>query len=74
MINAKIKTRDELVAICEEFRKQNMKIGFTSGAFDLMHAGHVDYLEKAKIECDKLIVGINTDKSVINTGASCDEA
>ena len=50
--------------ICKAFRKQNKKIGFTSGVFDLIHAGHIDYLEKAKSICDILIVGINSDASV----------
>ena len=60
----KIKSREELAHLCEVFRKQNKKIGFTSGVFDLIHAGHVDYLEKAKGMCDVLIVGINSDASV----------
>ncbi len=64
MIGDKIKTRDELAFLCEQFRKQNMVVGFTSGAFDLLHAGHVDYLEKAKSYCDKLIVAVNSDDSV----------
>ncbi len=41
-----------------------MVVGFTSGAFDLLHAGHVEYLEKAKAQCDILIVGLNSDDSV----------
>ncbi len=64
MINDKIKTRDELIPLCQHFRKQGITIGFTSGAFDLLHAGHVDYLEKARALCGKLIVGINTDESI----------
>ena len=39
-------------------------IGYTSGVFDLLHAGHVDYLEQAKQHCDHLIVGINANSSV----------
>jgi len=60
----KIKTREELAALAQELRRQGKKIGFTSGAFDLLHAGHVDYLEKAKALCDVLIVGVNSDASV----------
>ncbi len=60
----KIKGREELAELCEGFRKQGKKIGFTSGVFDLIHAGHVDYLEKAKSICDILIVGINSDAGV----------
>ncbi len=60
----KIKSRDELLPICQELRDRRQKIGFTSGAFDLLHAGHVDFLEKAKKRCDVLIVGVNSDASV----------
>lgn len=38
-----------------------MRIGFTCGAFDLLHAGHVAMLEEAKTQCDFLIVGLETD-------------
>jgi D-beta-D-heptose 7-phosphate kinase / D-beta-D-heptose 1-phosphate adenosyltransferase len=40
------------------------KIGFTNGCFDILHAGHVSYLEQAKNKVDFLIVGLNSDKSV----------
>jgi len=64
MIRDKIKTRGELADLCGQFREEGRIIGFTSGAFDLIHAGHVDYLEKAAEICDVLIVGVNTDESV----------
>ena len=64
MIHSKIKTRDQLVPICETLRSQGKTVGFTSGAFDLLHAGHADYLEKAKALCDALIVGVNSDRSI----------
>ena len=64
MIKDKIKTRDDLLQICEQFRKTKLIIGFTSGAFDLLHAGHVDYLEQAKSQCDRLIVAVNSDASI----------
>ena len=60
----KIKTREELSKLAESFKKQKKKIGFTSGVFDIMHAGHVDFLQKAKSKCDILIVAINSDESV----------
>ena len=41
-----------------------MKIGFTCGAFDLLHAGHVSMLRESKGQCDHLIVGLQTDPSV----------
>jgi len=64
MISRKIKTRDALVPLCEDFRTRGLVIGFTSGAFDLFHAGHADYLEKARAQCDRLIVGLNSDSSI----------
>lgn len=64
MIEDKIKTREQLISICNQLRLEKRIIGFTSGAFDLLHAGHVDYLEQAKAECDELIVGVNSDASI----------
>ncbi|MDZ7336334.1 MAG: HAD-IIIA family hydrolase [candidate division KSB1 bacterium] len=64
MIAQKITTRDELVLICDQMRREGRVIGFTSGAFDLLHAGHVDFLEQARAQCDRLIVGINSDASI----------
>src|SRR5579862_2752691 len=40
------------------------RIGFTCGSFDLLHAGHVEYLGKARELCDRLIVAVNSDESV----------
>ncbi len=55
--------RRELKKICESL-KQKKKIVFTNGCFDLLHVGHVRYLQEAKKQGDILIVGINTDASV----------
>ena len=60
----KIKTREELAELSEEWRREGLIVGFTSGVFDLLHAGHVEYLEKAMQECDILIIGVNSDESV----------
>jgi len=64
MTEAKIKTRKAVASLCERLRSEGKRIGFTSGTFDLLHAGHVDYLEKAKAMCDVLVVGVNSDASV----------
>lgn len=53
-----------LSAQVEAYKKENKKIVFTNGCFDLLHIGHVTYLEEAKKLGDVLIVGINTDASV----------
>ena len=63
MINSKIKTLSELIKIVETLKKQNKKIVTTNGVFDILHFGHVKYLEDAKKLGNVLIVGVNTDKS-----------
>jgi len=50
--------------IIEKWRNEGKKVVFTNGCFDIIHAGHVDYLEKAKTLGDVLIVGLNSDASV----------
>ena len=47
-----------------EWRSRGLLIGFTNGCFDLMHPGHISLLEQAKSECDRLIIGLNSDESV----------
>jgi len=41
-----------------------MKVGFTCGAFDLMHFGHLRMLRQCRLRCDKLVVGLQTDPSI----------
>ena len=52
-----------LQTLIESWRKDG-KIVFTNGCFDILHIGHVDYLEQAAGKGDRLIVGLNTDNSV----------
>lgn len=59
-----IYTAEELSALRGQWREEGRKVGFTCGAFDLLHAGHVDYLEAARAMCDRLIVAVNSDESV----------
>ena len=47
-----------------KWKAQNQKIVFTNGCFDLLHLGHVDYLEQARSLGDKLVLGLNSDDSV----------
>ncbi len=61
---SKLKTFEEIADIAEELRKKKKRIGFTNGCFDILHAGHADYLKKAKSLCDVLIVGLNSDSSI----------
>jgi D-beta-D-heptose 7-phosphate kinase / D-beta-D-heptose 1-phosphate adenosyltransferase len=59
-----IKTLDEIATLSNELRTRDKKIIFTNGCFDLLHAGHVRFLETAKSFGDILIVGLNSDRSV----------
>ena len=48
----------------EKWRARGLKIGFTNGCFDILHAGHVNYLNKARSKCDRLVLGLNNDQSI----------
>lgn len=62
---------DDIAAFCEVLRKGGKKVVFTNGCFDILHAGHVTYLEKARSFGDCLVLGLNTDASVrANKGPS----
>ncbi len=63
-IKNKIVPNNQLEERIAAWRKENAKIVFTNGCFDLLHLGHADYLAKAKDLGDRLIIGVNTDSSV----------
>lgn len=54
----------ELIQIRKKAKKENKKVVFTNGCFDLLHRGHIEYLKKARRLGDILIVGLNSDSSV----------
>ncbi len=60
----KIITLDAADLWVSKQRAEGLRIGFTCGAFDLLHAGHVNLLERAKDLCDRLLVAVNSDKSI----------
>lgn len=60
----RLKNLNELIGIRKELKSQNKIVVFTNGCFDILHAGHVDYLNKAKSLGDVLIVGLNSDSSM----------
>jgi rfaE bifunctional protein nucleotidyltransferase chain/domain len=60
----KIKARKELLRIINDLKAKGKRIVFTNGCFDLLHIGHVRYLEDAKALGDVLVVGVNSDASV----------
>jgi len=59
-----LKSLDEIKLIRSALKADKKKVVFTNGCFDIIHAGHIDYLNKAKALGDILIVGLNTDDSV----------
>ena len=56
--------RNEIAAHCDRLRAAGKKVVFTNGCFDILHAGHVRYLNAARELGDHLIVGLNSDASV----------
>jgi rfaE bifunctional protein nucleotidyltransferase chain/domain len=64
----KVLPREEIARRLDEIRGQGGKIVFTCGVFDLLHVGHVRYLEFARALGDALVVGVNSDDSVRRLG------
>ncbi|MFT2010406.1 D-glycero-beta-D-manno-heptose 1-phosphate adenylyltransferase [Pontibacter sp. 13R65] len=60
----KIVTLSQLQDLLQTWRSQSQKVVFTNGCFDILHLGHVDYLEKARQLGDKMVLGLNTDASI----------
>ena len=63
-MTSKILTQKTLATTVRRLKAQGKRIAFTNGTFDILHLGHVTYLEKARGAGDVLIVGVNTDRSV----------
>mgnify|MGYP001322547934 FL=1 len=61
---SQIKNLDEITILSNELKDKNKKIIFTNGCFDILHAGHVKYLEESKNLGDILIIGLNSNHSV----------
>ena len=60
----KVVALKKIIRVVQKLRGQNKKIATTNGVFDILHLGHVGYLEEAKKLGDVLIVGVNSDSSV----------
>lgn len=61
---SKIKSLAEAKKTVAAWKAAGLKVVFTNGCFDILHLGHVDYLEKARNLGDRLVLGLNTDDSV----------
>ena len=57
-------TREQAAVQVEQWRGKGLRVGFANGCFDLVHPGHVSLLRKAREECDRLVVALNTDASI----------
>lgn len=64
LFQSKVKSTGDIAAVAEGLRASGKKIVFTNGCFDILHYGHVLYLQEAASLGDALIVGINSDASV----------
>ena len=60
----KLVTLEKLTELFDQARSKRKRIAWTNGCFDIIHAGHVDYLERSKAFGDSLVVGLNSDASV----------
>lgn len=70
MTESKIVSLEELHRLLAEHRQRGQRIVLANGCFDLLHVGHVRYLEAAKQEGDVLVVGVNSDASVAGVKGS----
>jgi D-beta-D-heptose 7-phosphate kinase/D-beta-D-heptose 1-phosphate adenosyltransferase len=60
----RILSRDAAARQRDAWRRQGLRVGFTNGCFDLIHPGHISLLKEARQNCDRLIVALNSDRSV----------
>lgn len=67
----KVITLEELLGVRERARSLDKTVVFTNGCFDIIHRGHVYYLERAKALGDLLVVGLNSDDSVRGLKGGC---
>lgn len=61
---SKIVKIEDVKDLSKKLKSQGKKIVFTNGCFDILHAGHIDYMEKSKALGDVLFVGVNSDASI----------
>jgi len=56
--------KEEVLGLTQKWKEKGETLVFTNGCFDILHAGHVDYLQKAAEKGDRLLIGLNSDSSV----------
>ena len=69
---AEILANEEATALVQKWKGEGWKVVFTNGVFDVLHVGHIEVLEKAAAEGDRLVVGVNADASVRRLGKGSD--
>jgi rfaE bifunctional protein nucleotidyltransferase chain/domain len=67
-ISRKIFSEESISPQITTWRKKGLSIVFTNGVFDIIHRGHIDYLYKASLKGERLIIGLNADQSVKQLG------
>jgi D-glycero-beta-D-manno-heptose 1-phosphate adenylyltransferase len=67
-LTEKVVSREQLVALVAADRRAGRTIAFANGCFDLLHVGHVRYLQAAAAEADRLVVAINDDETAGSKG------
>jgi D-beta-D-heptose 7-phosphate kinase / D-beta-D-heptose 1-phosphate adenosyltransferase len=60
----KLGESEDVITLADRWRDEGRRVGFTNGCFDLIHPGHISLLSQAAAQCDRLIVGLNSDASV----------
>jgi rfaE bifunctional protein nucleotidyltransferase chain/domain len=63
-LSPKIISRSDVVALGERLRREGKRISFANGCFELLHVGHVRFLQGAREQGDVLVVGVNSDRAV----------
>ena len=64
MRHAPLLSQEKALEEVNRWRARGLRIGFTNGCFDILHAGHVTYLDEARSRCDRLVLALNSDSSV----------
>ena len=61
---ARLADDSDALSQIRKWQAQGLKVGFTNGCFDIIHKGHVNYLDQARSHCDRLVLALNSDASV----------